>query len=179
MRRGKMLAIGAVALSLVGAGATALAAGTSSGGTIQVFVNNISSTKAKVLITGAIGDFGTSLTVDKDGKLDANGSYQKTTLKKGGFWLNTTALTKTINHGKPVINHSTCTFQFTGSAPAPLFNGTGAYAGIAGTLKITVTFAAITPRFASGARKGQCNFAQNAPALDSYQAIGATGKVSF
>jgi hypothetical protein len=179
MRRQKLLAVVVAATCLTGAGATALAATGPAGGPIQVFVTNISSTKAKILITGAIGDYGTTLTVDKNGKVDANGAYQKVTLKKGGFWINATALNNKLNKAQPVTNKATCSLVFTGSAATTPFDGTGAYQGIAGSVKITVTFAGISSRFTSGAHKGQCNFGQNAPSLSSYESIGGTGNVTF
>lgn len=179
MRRQKLLAVGVVATCLTGAGATALAASGPAGGPIQVFVTNVSSTKAKILITGAIGDYGTTLTVDKNGKVDANGAYQKVTLKKGGFWINATALNNKLSKAQPVTNKATCSVVFTGSAATTPFDGTGAYQGIGGSVKVTVTFADVTPRFTSGAHKGQCNFGQNAAPLSSYQSIGGTGNVTF
>jgi hypothetical protein len=179
MRRQKLVAIGTAAMCLTGAGATALAASGAAGGPIQVFVTNVSSTKAKILITGAIGDYGTTLTVDKNGKLDANGAYQKVTLKKGGFWINATALHSKLNKAQPVTNKATCSLLFAGSAATTPFNGTGAYQGIGGSVKVTVTFAAIARRFASGPHKGQCNFSQKAAPLSSYQSIGGTGNVTF
>jgi hypothetical protein len=179
MSRQKLLAAGVAATCLMGAGATALAASGPAGGKIQVFVTNISSTKAKILITGAIGDYGTTLTVDKNGKVDANGTYQKVTLKKGGFWINATALNQKLNKAQPLTNKATCSLVFTGGAPTTPFDGTGAYQGIGGSVKVTVTFAGIAPRFTSGAHKGQCNFSQNAPSLASYQSIGGAGNVTF
>lgn len=179
MRRRKTLAICIAALCLTGAGATALAASTPAGGPIQVFVTNVSSTKAKILITGAIGDYGTTLSVDKNGKLDPNGAYQKVLLKQGGFWLNATALNKKLDHAKPTTNKATCSFFFTGSAPTTPYDGTGAYAGIGGSVKVTIAFAAIAPRFKSGTHKGQCNFAQNVNPLSSFQSIGGSGHVTF
>ncbi len=179
MRHQKLLAAGVAATCLTGAGATALAASGAAGGKIQVFVTNISSTKAKILITGAIGDYGTTLTVDKNGKVDANGTYQKVTLKKGGFWINATALNNKLSKAQPVTNTATCSAVFSGSAATTPFNGTGAYQGIAGSVKVTITFASIGPRFTSGAHKGQCNFGQNAVPLSSFQSIGGTGNVTF
>lgn len=44
---------------------------------------------------------------------------------------------------------------------------------------INPTFAGIAPRVKSGAKKGHCNFAQNAKPLRSYQLITATGSVTF
>jgi hypothetical protein len=178
MRHGKLMAAGAATVALMGVGATALAA-SPSGGPIQVFVTNTSPTKAKIVITGAIGDYGTSLTVDKNGKVDANGAYQKVTLKQGGFWLNATALNKKLGAASSVVNKTTCSVLFSGSAPTTPYDGTGAYAGIAGTVKVTVTFAGIAPRFTSGAHKGQCNLGQNVEPVAQYQSITGTGTVHF
>jgi hypothetical protein len=172
------MAAGAATVALMGVGATALAASPASG-PIQVFVTNTSPTKAKIVITGAIGDYGTTLTVDKNGKADANGAYQKVTLKKGGFWLNATALNKKLDSASPVVNKTTCSLLFTGSAPTTPYDGTGAYAGIGGTVKVTIIFAGIAPRFSSGAHKGQCNFGQNVNPLGQYQSITGTGTVHF
>ena len=57
---------------------------------------------------------------------------------------------KKLNNAKPTINKSNCSFSFTGTGPTTLGDGTGAYAGITGNIAITVTFAAIAPKTASG-----------------------------
>ena len=180
MKRWKA-ALGAVAMGCTMAGGSvAMAAGTTPApGKIKVFVVPTSATKGEILITGAIGDYGTTLTVDKSGKADPNGAFQKVSLKQGGFVVDATAFTKKLQHVRPQINPKTCSLVFAGSGPGTVGKGTGLYAGIGGRVTISSTFAGIAPRIKSGAKKGQCNFAQNAQPLRSYQLITATGNVTF
>jgi hypothetical protein len=174
-------ALGAVVVGCTFAGGSAaLAAGsTPTPGKIKVFVSTVNNTKSKILITGAIGDYGTGVSTDKNGKADANGAFQKVTLKQGGFVVDATAFNKALNHVSPQTNKTNCSLVFAGSGPGSLENGTGLYKGIGGTVTITATFAGIAPRFTSGAKKGQCNFAQNVQPLGAYSSITATGNVTF
>lgn len=57
-----------------------------------------------------------------------------------------------LNHspGTGGVNSKTCSGAFTATAPITLFDGTGAYKGIRGTIKLTTTFAAIVPRDDNG-----------------------------
>jgi len=180
MRRFKA-ALGAVAVGCTFAGGSvALAAGsTPAPGRIKVFVTAINNTKSKILVTGAIGDYGTGVPTDKNGKVVPNGGFQKITLKQGGFVVDATGLNKGLSPASPQINKATCSTVFSGSGPGTLGNGTGRYQGIGGKVTITITFAGIAPRFTSGAKKGQCNFGQNVQPLGAYQSITATGKVTF
>jgi hypothetical protein len=174
MRVGKLaLAVGVTAC-LLGAGPAALAASTPKGGKIRVFVTNTSATKAKILITGAIGDYGTTVTQDANGKVDPNGAFQKVTLKHGGFIVDATALNKKLNSSKPTVNTTNCSIVFSGTAQTTVEDGTGAYAGITGKVAITITFAGIAPKTAKG-----CNLANNAPTFGQYQSITGIGSVSF
>jgi hypothetical protein len=174
MRIGKLaLAVGVTAC-LLGAGPAALAASTPKGGKIRVFVTNTSATKAKILVTGAIGDYGTTVSQDANGKVDPNGAFQKVTLKHGGFLVDATALNKKLNSVKPTINTTNCSIVFSGTAPTIVEDGTGAYKGITGKVAITITFAGIAPKTAKG-----CNLANNAPTFGQYQSITGTGSVSF
>jgi hypothetical protein len=180
MRRWKE-ALGAVALGCTFAGGSVAlaAASTPAPGKIKVFVSQINNTKSKILVTGAIGDYGTGVSTDKNGKVDSNGAFQKVTLKQGGFVVDATAFNRAINHLSPQTNKATCSLVLSGSGSGTLEKGTGLYQGIGGKLTITVTFAGIAPRFTSGAKKGQCNFAQNVQPFGAYQAITATGNVTF
>ena len=122
--------------SLLATGPLALAAGaaaTPEGGAITIYIHNTSETKGKITITGAIGDYGTSLSEDKSGKADPNGNYEKIDLKKGSFLVDGTKLNKALQHVKPQINASTCSVVFTGTGPVTIGSGTGAYEGISGT----------------------------------------------
>ena len=114
----KVLKIAVAAGVLAGAaivGPAAVAAGTQAGGPIKVFVTNTSSTKGKILVTGAIGDYGTTVSVDKNGKADPNGNFEKVTLKQGGFWVDATGLNKKLNSAQPQVNTATCSAVFGGT----------------------------------------------------------------
>jgi hypothetical protein len=133
-----------------------------------------------IVIAGAIADYGQATTIDQNGKVDPNGNYVKIALKQGGFEVNSTALNKKANSAPPTSNNTTnCSFSFTATGPVTVFDGSGSYKGIAGTLTITENFVAILPRVASGAHKGQCNESNSAAPLASNGNIGGSGKVSF
>jgi hypothetical protein len=172
MRVGKLAAALGVAACALGVGSATVAAATPQGGKIRVFVTNTSATKGKILITGAIADYGTTLSVDGNGKPNPNGNFEKVTLKQGGFTVDGTALNKKLDQSKPAVNKTNCSLSFSGTAPTTIGDGTGAYAGITGKIAITVTFAEIGPKTAKG-----CNF--NGNGLAGYQAITGTGSVSF
>jgi len=177
----------AAALAVVGVGvllgAAPVSAGTPAasptGGVIKIFSKATDSPVAPILITGAIGDYGKSVSMDKDGKPDNNGNYVKVTLRKGTFEVNATQLNSATNRAAPVVNKATCSFSFSGSGPVTLFNGTGLYAGISGTVRVTVSFAVVGPDFASGPKKGQCNLSEKARPLSQYGTVTGTGVVKF
>ena len=170
-----------LSLSLLIPATVALGASPPAGGKVNVFVTPLSANgpKANIVVTGAIGDYGTALSVNKSGKTAANGAYEKITLQQGSFLVNATKLNAKLNHLKPTVNTATCSVSATGTGPVTLSNGAGLYAGISGTLQITFKFAFIGPRFSSGPHKGQCNESNNAPALAQYQSITGSGTVSF
>jgi hypothetical protein len=150
------------------------------GGTLSVWATPGSGAVATIVITGAIGDYGTATTIDQNGKVDANGNYVKVALKKGGFEINSTALNKKVNAAPPESdNATTCSFVFGGTSPVTVFDGTGAYAGISGTVQVTETFAGIGPRITSGKNKGQCNMSNSAQPIAFYGSITGAGTVSF
>jgi hypothetical protein len=94
--------------------------------------------------------------------------------------VNSVALNKITNNAPPIVsNAATCSIVFGGSGPNTLFDGTGMYTGITGTIHVTERFAGIGPRYTSGPKKGQCNMSENAQPLASYGSITGTGKVSF
>jgi hypothetical protein len=167
-------AVAVLALCLTTAGALAA----QKGGKVAFFVSPGKGATAKILLAGAIGDYGTTTEVDQNGKVDANnGNYQKVVLQHGGFWLDARGLAKALAKAKPVVNTSNCSVVFAGSGPGTIFDGTGAYKGLGGVLKINVVFAGVAPRFKSGPHKGQCNL--NANPAGAFNAIDGTGKVTF
>ena len=168
-------------------GATAVpaeAATMATTGTVQVWVTpnstNINSPVSNIVVTGVIGDYGTATSINKDGTVDDNGNYVKIALKQGGFKVNSVILNKITDAAPPLMsNATTCSVVFGGIGPVTLFDGTGAYAGITGTLHMTERFAGIGARYTSGAKKGQCNMNNNVAPVAFYGSITGTGKVSF
>lgn len=169
----------ALAGSLFGVPA-ASGASTAKGGTIFVSVTPNNSATYPIVIAGAIGDYGTATTIDKNGKVDQNGNYVKIVLKHGAFEVNSTALNKAANSAPPTSNNtSNCSYSFTFTGPVTLFDGTGAYAGISGTLKITETYVAVLPTYTSGQHKGQCNESNNVQPIAQNGNISGSGTVAF
>ncbi len=152
---------------------------TTAGGSVKLFATPSNGLHATILMTGAIGDYGNALTIDKAGASDPNGNYVKVTLQKGGFEINSTALNAKANKVQPTFDTATCSAWLSVAGPVTLFNGTGLYTGIVGTLGVTETAAFILPRNVSGKNKGACNTSDNAQPLKQYASIIGTGTVSF
>jgi hypothetical protein len=149
---------------------------TPAGGAIKVWATpSANGAKGKIVITGAIGDFGTTTNTNKAGKPNPNGNYVKIKLHRGTFMVNTVALNKKLNNLNPHFNTATCSAAASGTGTVTLFNGTGLYAGIGGQVKVTVSFAFVGPRLAGG----KCNPSHKAKPLAQYQSIQGSGHVSF
>ena len=179
MRLGKTAVgvAGLLACLIVGA-SVALGAGSSgtpAGGPIQLFVQPAQSQgNGKVLFTGAIGDYGSTHAVTTDGKKLATA-----TLKKGTIKLDITAIAKKANNATPTVDAATCSGSVTVSAAAPIVSGTGLYAGIHGTVKITESFGFIGSTYKSGPKKGKCNTSNSAPTVAEMASVYGSGEVSF
>ena len=175
------LAIVATAVTVLGSAAagTAKTAAPPKAGPIAILatLDNDGPT-SKIIVAGAIGDWGTAVTIDQNGKPDPNGNYVKVTLKKGGFEIDSTALNKVTANPQPqVASDATCSVSASGSAPVTLFNGTGLYQGISGTADATLTFTGVGGRYASGPKKGQCE--RNNTPLAVLATVVAHGTVHF
>jgi hypothetical protein len=167
-------------LLLGGAPAYAAAPSTPAGGSVRFFVMPNGTGGGPIVITGAIGDYGHTLDINKNGTPDPNsGHYVKITLQRGTFEVNKTALDAKSSKVQPAFDLSTCSAAITATAPITLFDGTGLYAGIAGTLTATVIDGFILPRLTSGKSKGQCNESNNAQPVSEYAVVTGTGTVSF
>jgi hypothetical protein len=179
MRIIKSATVVGATLCMLGAGSVAMADSTPSKGPIRMFFTYQTPVKEKILITGAVADYGMAISADANGKANPNGNFEKVTLKKGGFVLNLSALTKSIQKQfkKEPINRSNCSLALSGTGPGTIETGTGtgAYANISGSLRITLTVAGIAPK----TKKGQCNLSTPAPFSGEYQAVTATGSVSL
>lgn len=122
----------------------------------------------KILLTGVIGDYGTATAETKSGNVDVNGSYELVKLRHGSFKVNDVAFTKKAAQFTPTTNATTCTAWGTIRARVSLFDGSGAYRDISGTVDVADSFGELLPRYASGPRKGRCNFSPNAAPLDMF-----------
>ena len=172
----------AFAVAAVGAAVAAATSSTPAGGSIHIFGTSPGTGGGgKALITGAIGDHGTSLTVNKAGKPNSNGSYVKLTLTRGTIMLNKTKLDANVNRafGSLVVNSATCSYAVVASGALPVVGGTGTYTGISGTADITVSAGFVLPRYTSGAHAGKCNESNSAQPTASLQVVDGTGTVSF
>lgn len=149
-------------------------------GTVHVWLLSSDNAVEKILLTGVIGDYGTATTQDQDGKVDPHGKYVQIKLQSGTFMVNAAKFDQDLGHFQPEVNSTTCSVWGSGSGPVTLYDGTGVYAGISGTVTMTDAFAAIMPRFSTGAKKGQCNESNSARPLSEYNGdLTGSGVVTF
>lgn len=154
-------------------GAAASAARLPGGGAVRVFVvPGNGQGNGTIVVAGAIGDYGTT-TKEKNG-------IGKVLLHGGTFEVNLKAISRKLNGAKPTVEDATtCSFVFSATAPVTLFNGTGMYKGIKGTLMLTETFAGYGPFYKTGAHKGKCNTSNNATPLAQWGSVTGVGAVKF
>jgi hypothetical protein len=166
---------------LFGASA-AWATSTPTGGKVELWVTpGATQGNGTIIITGAIGDYGkTTGQHNENGTPNKNGTYGTAQLQKGTFEIDLANVGKAINNASPTVNSTTtCSYVVTATASAAVSNGTGAYKGISGTVEITETFAAISPRLTSGKDKGQCNESNSANPVAQWGSVTGIGTVSF
>ena len=169
----------ALAATLAGSAAYAASAATAAqvpaaakAGEITVFVPLNAKTRAPALVIGAIGDHGTFVSIDRNGTPDANGNYAKLIMTRGSFELDGRAFTRALRPiAKP--NLGSCTISFAGAASISVFNGTGAYKGIHGTLHGVGRAGLLAARDANG----QCD--HHANPVEILGSITATGNVTY
>ena len=113
--KGVRVALGAATMAgLVVSSVALAAAGTPAGGKIKIFVASPEKLKSRVVVVGAIGDYGTAVSQDKNGKPDLDGVFEKFTLKHGGFTVDATVLNQALGTVKPKVNPATCSVEFAG-----------------------------------------------------------------
>jgi hypothetical protein len=168
------LAAGVVGLFVGGPAAAERTVAPRAGGPIELFATTGNTPAGTVVIAGAIGDFGTTLTTDKNGKPDITGNYVRLILRKGTFELDATELNAITSKKPPLLNNMlTCSFAFAATGPVKPFNGTGLYRGISGTLTVTVYDGGVGPVYTSGPNKSRCNTSTTAkPLADKGWIIG-------
>lgn len=169
------LAIGTAAAATVVAITVAGTAGASGrSGTIYTYgTPGLDGPNGTVIITGAIGDYGTTTKADRNGQVDPSGKYSLAQLKNGTVLSDPSAVSAKIQAGTPnaKIDPVSCSLQGSVSAPVPIIFGTGSYAGITGTLNTTFTIAELAARTSSGT----CD--TNADPIDVYATVFSTGVV--
>jgi hypothetical protein len=171
MRRWWAAAAGLAAIAAVLAPGAGAAKKT---GAIQIYVSGTAVT-TPIVVTGVVTDHGKATSVTKAGKPDENGNYEKIVLQKGGFWVDARQLNAILNHQKPTFDKNQCYFAFKGSGPTTLMKGTGAYAGISGTVNVTVQFVFLGPK----TKSGKCNMSNNSQPVASYGNVTGSGTASY
>lgn len=168
------IAIGAAVLcgSAVAMTTGAGAASTPAGGSIRYWVTQPTPQTESIVVTGAIGDFGTVTTVDKNGTADQNGNYALVTLQDGTLMVNLTSWNKKNAKVSFPINPTSCSSEGTATGTVSLSNGTGHYKGISGHLSYSETNAWILARSANGKCSGN-------NVLHYLALISGAGVVSF
>jgi hypothetical protein len=156
-------------------------ASTPSAGKISLWANaNLTGTSSRIVVVGAVADYGVGTSIDKNGKVDPNGAYERIVLKKGSFEADASVLDKNASAAPPALdNPSTCSFAFSVSGPLTLSNGKGAYAGISGTVTVTEQFVGIEPRYKTGKNRGACNQSDSARPTTGAGAVSGTGSIAF
>jgi len=109
------------------------------------YAANTDGPTSTVILTGAIGDYGTGTTVHADGSVDPDHANElKLALARGTFRINIaalhTAFAGAFTHQFPT-NTETCSGSVTVSATAPIVagSGTGPYAHVRGSFNLTLT----------------------------------------
>jgi hypothetical protein len=125
--------------------ATTTRTATKAGGTVHFigYSQNSDGPDFTVIVTGAIGDYGSAVTVLPDGTIDpGHTSELRLALKNGSFRLNIVHLHENLEN---VTTHyqstPTCSFHASATAATPVVpgSGTGLYRGISGSVNVTVT----------------------------------------
>src|SRR3984885_8993594 len=82
----------------------ASAASAPSGGKISLWATaNLTGATSKVVIVGAIADYGVGTSIDKNGKVDPNGNYERIVLKKGSFEADASGLNQNASAAPPTL----------------------------------------------------------------------------
>ena len=132
---------------------------------------------ATVVLSGAIGDFGAAVSVLPNGKLDPEHSSQlRLALTQGSLRIVIgplhAKLENALSHAP--YNQRTCSghVTVTGAAPVVAGSGTGAYKGISGSFKLTITANEVDA-------KPGCQPFSGSPLLAQTVVIAGSGTVSF
>jgi hypothetical protein len=162
--RKSLIAVGGANLATLligGVGASAAVTPATPGGVIHVLRVQADNGPAYFIFTGAFADAGV-------------GHQGDIVLSRGSFKANTAALDKLLS-GEGSFDAATCSFFIKATAPVTVYGGTGAYAGISGTVNVTATVNEIATRTSDG----KCNTSNNAASLSTISVVKGSGTVSF
>jgi hypothetical protein len=170
---GLALATGSLVLAALPSGAAP------AGGPVQVWgTPSPNGGGGSVIFTGAVADRGKAVSATATGKPQKKGTYKLLVMTKGSILVNTTQLNNDANNSNiqpNPFNTTTCSGVFSVTAPVPVVSGTKLYAGINGSVNLTLTFAFVIPL-----QSGKCNTSNNGPAPSiQYGSITGTGTVNF
>jgi hypothetical protein len=148
-------------------GGSAAAGAKPVGGVVHVYEvdSSLTSNLGNIILTGAINDHGQ----DRQG-VAAKGTINKLVLTKGTFEVDTSKLT--LN---PPLDAKTCTVAGSSTGPVSVVagSGTGAYRGLRGTVRTTVTIVGVLPTL----KNGKCN--GNAAPVAGFSWVKGSGRLSF
>lgn len=123
------------------------------GGTANIVIYGVNTDGAywHAIVSGVVGDYGPAVSIDPDGKVDlAHNSELDLRLTGGSFRLSIAALDKAfVKAGSHApIYPKTCTdlISVTGTTPIVAGSGTGAYRGIRGGFRVTLTLNEVEAR---------------------------------
>jgi hypothetical protein len=137
------------------------------GKVLNYFETSTRNGTATVVVTGSFTDYG----LDKEGALDG-GTVNEIVLKHGSFDIDIAKLDHAVVFS---VDDKTCAYIESGTGPARLLGGTGAYAGIRGTITITVSGRGILPTSSTGA----CEKSGSAAPLVAVSTAFGSGTVSL
>jgi hypothetical protein len=149
------------------AGGSGVAGGKPLGGIVHVYEveSSLTSNLGNIILTGAINDHG------KDRQaVAAKGTINKLVLTKGTFEVDTSKLP--LN---PPLDAKACTIAGSATGPVTIVtgSGSGAYRGVRGTVRTTVTIVGVLPKL----KNGKCN--GNAAPVAGFSWVKGSGRVSF
>jgi hypothetical protein len=131
--------------------AAAAGGGTTSGAVRLTGYSNSDGPRSTAILTGAIGDYGTAVSVHPDGTVDPQHSSQlRLGLTRGSFRIVIGPLDKQLVSAfrRFPPDRVTCSgiVTVTGAAPVVADSGTGAYRGISGSFRLTIMIAEVDAR---------------------------------
>jgi hypothetical protein len=164
--------------------AAAAGATTASSGPIKVWVTPSPTGTGvkhpgKVLLTGAIGDYGKSYKANASGKPDKKGTYEELKLRKGTILVDVGPLNKAFNaaFSAPLFNPKNCSISADATAAITIVRGTRAYAGVTGNVTMAAKFGGVLPK--THGKRSKCTTKTSTPPLTTYSSIIGSGTVTL